>query len=130
MTSRKLKSLCTTNLWKSDPKLSPEAVISGKKTGGEPCMVLPPVFFLTSRVIPCSARCPKRPNCLRYFPAALARSSLVLWRVEPPPEKSMGLCAPNPQQVKDLHHAEIAYRNFPYAVGPPMLRRNGCGFLP
>ena len=42
----------------------------------------------------------------------------------------MGLCAPYPQQVKDLHRAEIAYRNFPYAVGPPELRWNGNGFFP
>ena len=43
-----------------------------------------------------------------FFPSALAPSSLVLWRMEPPPGKSMGLCAPYPQQVRDLHLAENA----------------------
>ena len=36
------------------------------------------------------------------------RLSLVLQRVEPPPEKCMGLLAPSPGQVNDLHPAEIA----------------------
>ena len=44
--------------------------------------------------------------------------------------KSMGLPAPYPGQVKDLHRAEIAYRNFPYAVGPPKSRRTSEGSLP
>ena len=44
-----------------------------------------------------------------FSPSALARTSLVLQRVEPPPEnKCMGLPAPSPGQVNDLHHAEIA----------------------
>ena len=38
--------------------------------------------------------------------------------------KSMGLCAPYPQQVRDLHHAEKAWSIFPYAVEPPTSRRN------
>ena len=104
-------------------------------------------FSLTSRVVPCRARClprrslaepgpnrPNRPNCRncpkssRYFPG-VSRSSLARpLSAGTAAGKSMGLCAPNPQQVKDLHHAEIAYRNFPYAVGPPMSRWNGGVF--
>ena len=93
------------------------------------------VSSLTSRVVPCSARClprrslaepgPNRPNCRncpkssRYFPGG-SRSSLARPLADGTAAgKSMGLCAPNPQQVRDLHHAEIAYRNFPYAVEPP-----------
>ena len=66
------------------------------------------------------------------LPAALARISLVLQRLEPPPErikeKCMGLPAPFPGQVNDLHLAEIAQRNFPYAWRPPTLRWNGNVF--
>ena len=51
-------------------------------------------FFLTSRVVLYSARCRNRPKSSRYSPAALARSSLVLWRMEPPPERAWG-CAPH-----------------------------------
>ena len=101
-------------------------------------------FPLTSRVVPCRARClprrslaepgPNRPNCRncpkssRYFPVG-SRSYLARpLAVGTAAGKSMGLCAPYPQQVRDLHHAEIAHRNFPYAVGPPVERWNGEGF--
>ena len=53
-------------------------------------------FSLTSRAVPCRARCRNRPNCRncpkssRYSPAALARTSLVLWRLEPPPGRAWG----------------------------------------
>ena len=60
------------------------------------------------------------------FPSALARASLVLWRMEPPPEKSMGLPAPPPRAGEDpLHLAENDWRIFPYAVGPSVFRWNG-----
>ena len=35
MTSRKLKLLCTTNLWKSDPDLSPEVIAGIKKQAAD-----------------------------------------------------------------------------------------------
>ena len=59
-------------------------------------------------------------------PSALAPSSLVLWRKEPPPGKSMGLCAPHPQQGRfPCTSRKLLKCNFPYAVGPPESRRNG-----
>ena len=63
--------------------------------------------------------------CGCFFPSALVRTTLVLWRMEVPPEKNRGWKAPLPGQVNDLYLAEIAHRNFLSAWRPPVSRWNG-----
>ncbi|MBO5724931.1 MAG: hypothetical protein J6S58_08900, partial [Lentisphaeria bacterium] len=53
------------------------------------------------------------------------RASIILQRVETQPIEYMGIPAPCPGQVNDLHIANFLYPNFPYAWRPPEERWNG-----